>query len=304
MKTCIERWSWGWAKSKIKGGSDGVSLDAKCTMVFIVSESCGIDIIMTITQEYRSYQKWSSGPILVAKNGLPLQKVVLAYQDTRHKFGNQNWSEVQLLATKIGPLYSLGIANKFAAFPGSIVWVETKEPCTHCLHIHSSPMILSQKGTVLPLLGHINTYHFSAGQFLGSVSRQVAPMYPEQSPLGSRMCSWLNTISGRQEFRLVIITLYTTCLSSYQNWTVLLNKVCWAKTAGIVESCPVLSLQWPLCMCYVTVQGCRQEGGWGGLKPPQILTHVTLLQKKQQRKKNSFQVISMQFYIQKIEAQI
>ena len=75
-------------------------------------------------------------------------------------------------------------------------------------------------------------------------------MYPEQSPLGSRMCSWLYTISGRQEFRLVIITLYTTCLSSYQNWTVLLNKVCWAKTAGIVESCPVLSLQWPLCMCY------------------------------------------------------
>ena len=28
---------------------------------------------------------------------------------------------------------------------------------------------LSQKGAVLPLLGHINTYHFSAGQFLGSV---------------------------------------------------------------------------------------------------------------------------------------
>ena len=48
-------------------------------------------------------------------------------------------------------------------------------------------------------------------------------------------------------------------------------------------------------------QGCRQGGGLGGLKPPQILTHVTLLQKnvEKQERKNSFQVISMQIEAQK-----
>ena len=67
-------------------------MDAKCTKVFIVSESCGIH--MTAMPKNRSYQKWSL-----------LEEVVLAHQDQK------NWAEVQLLATKIGPLDSLGIAN-------------------------------------------------------------------------------------------------------------------------------------------------------------------------------------------------
>ena len=35
---------------------------------------------MTVTQEYRSYRKWSPGPILDARNGPPMTKVVLAHQ--------------------------------------------------------------------------------------------------------------------------------------------------------------------------------------------------------------------------------
>ena len=56
----------------------------------------------------------------------------------------------------------------------------------------------------------------------------------------------------------------------------------------------------------LTIQGCRQGGGGAGgaEAPPDFNScYFTAKNVEKQERKNSFQVISMQFYIQKIEAQ-